>query len=327
MIPTKKDLNIVFMGTPDFAVAPLDALLKNGYNISAVITSPDKQAGRGLKQSMSSVKKFTLEHNLHILQPTNLKAPEFIEELKAFNPDLQIVVAFRMLPELIWKLPPFGTFNLHASLLPQYRGAAPINWAIMNGETETGVTTFFINENIDTGNIIMAEKVEILPAESAGELHDKLMDCGAKLIIKTVNAILENNINVVSQDVITSSNTNLKLAPKLFKEDCRINWNNNADKVFNHIRGLSPYPAAYTDLISPEGDSYYTKIFRCSKEITRHHFSTGQIITDSNTHLSIAVIDGLIHLQELQISSKKKMPVSEFLRGFRINNDWKTNLA
>ncbi|NTW33988.1 MAG: methionyl-tRNA formyltransferase, partial [Bacteroidetes bacterium] len=217
----KKPLNIVYMGTPEFAVAPLDTLLNNGYKISAVITSPDKPAGRGLKINESSVKKYAVEHGLKVLQPTNLKSPEFIDELKSINPDLQIVVAFRMLPEILWKLPVIGTFNLHASLLPQYRGAAPINWAIINGESKTGVTTFFINENIDTGNIIMAQEEKILPDDTAGELHDRLMKTGAGLVLKTVRSVEINNYNATPQNSMFSEFSDLKIAPKIFKNTCK----------------------------------------------------------------------------------------------------------
>jgi len=324
---TKKDLRIIYMGTPDFAVAPLDTLLNNGYNVCAVVTSPDKPSGRGLKQNISAVKQYALEKGLKILQPTNLKSPEFINDLQALDPHLQIVVAFRMLPELVWKLPSIGTFNLHASLLPQYRGAAPINWAIINGETETGVTTFFINENIDTGRIIMNKRVAINPDETAGELHDKLMNIGAALVLRTVEAIAENNINVVEQESILQSIQVIKPAPKIFKDDCRINWNDSAGKIYNFIRGLSPYPAAFTELVSPQGISHYLKVFACKKEIVAHGYLTGKVITDSKTHLSIAVTDGFIHLQEIQASSKRKMHVSEFLRGFQMNDDWRTSLA
>jgi len=318
----KKKLNIVYMGTPEFAVAPLDCLLKNGCHISAVITSPDKPSGRGLKLTEVPVKKYAVKHGLRVLQPANLKSPVFIEELKTINPDLQIVVAFRMLPAIVWKLPSLGTFNLHASLLPQYRGAAPINWAIINGETKTGVTTFFINENIDTGNIIMNEEVPILPDETAGDLHDKLMIIGAELVLKTVRSIENSNYQPIPQHILTDDISLLKNAPKIFKKNCRINWNDKANNIYNHIRGLCPYPAAYTELRSPEGISYYIKIFHCEKELMHHELLPGQINTDGKTHLSIAVADGFIHLQKIQLSAKNKMQIGEFLRGFPINDLW-----
>lgn len=313
------------MGTPEFAVAPLDCLLKNGYNIKAVVTSPDKPAGRGLKLNESDVKKYALANNLRVLQPTNLKSPEFVDEIKRINPSLQIVVAFRMLPEMVWKIPSIGTFNLHASLLPQYRGAAPINWVVMNGETKTGVTTFFINENIDTGNIIMQQEVPILPDETAGELHDKLMHTGAELVLQTVKNIESGNYHPTQQQTLLKDIAALKNAPKLSKEICLINWNNTADNVYNHIRGLSPYPAACTEIYSLERISYYLKVFKAEKEIVQHNFKPGQITTNGKTLLSIAVTDGFIHLQELQLSGKKKMHIDEFLRGFPINDTWESN--
>jgi methionyl-tRNA formyltransferase len=310
------------MGTPDFAVAPLDALVKSGYNVAAVVTAPDKQAGRGLKIQESAVKKYAVSKGLRILQPEKLKSQDFLDELNSIQPDLQIVVAFRMLPEIVWKLPISGTFNLHASLLPQYRGAAPINWAIINGEEKTGVTTFFINENIDTGNILMSAETPVLPTESAGELHDRLMHLGADLVLKTVRAIENKTYDSKPQQHVTSI-SELKSAPKIYKEDCRINWNQNADKVFNLIRGLSPYPAAFTELISPDGSTHYIKVFHSTKEISQHNFKPGKIVTDGKTHLSIAVTDGFIHLQEVQLSAKKKMPIDLFLRGFSMNSEWK----
>ena len=319
-----KELSIVYMGTPEFAVAPLDCLLKNGYNIKVVVTSPDKPAGRGLKLNESDVKKYAIANNLRVLQPTNLKSPEFVDEIKRINPSLQIVVAFRMLPEMIWKIPSLGTFNLHASLLPQYRGAAPINWAVMNGETKTGVTTFFINENIDTGNIIMHQEVPILPDETAGELHDKLMNTGADLVLQTVKNIESGNYNPTSQQTLLNNISALNNAPKLSKETCLIKWDSNADNVFNHIRGLSPYPTAYTELYSPEKIAYYIKVFKAEKEIAQHNLKPGQITTNGKTFLSIAVTDGFITLQEVQLSGKKKMHIDEFLRGFPMNDSWST---
>lgn len=319
-----KGLKIVYMGTPEFAVAPLEILINNGYYVSAVITAPDKQAGRGLKVQESPVKKYALLNGLRILQPAKLKDQNFLDELKSIQPDLQIVVAFRMLPATVWKLPSLGTFNLHASLLPQYRGAAPINWAIINGEEKTGVTTFFINEEIDTGSIIMASEIPILPTETAGELHDRLMMLGSEVVLKTVQSIENNTFESKPQQQLTLNLSELKSAPKIFKEDCRINWNQNTEKVFNFIRGLSPYPSAFTELLSPEGQIHHIKVFRSSFENTTHEFESGKVITDSKTHLSIAVTDGFIHLQEVQLSAKNKMSIDAFLRGFPVNNNWST---
>ena len=246
----KKKLRIVFMGTPDFAVASLDALLKHNYNIVGVITAPDKKAGRGRKTHYSDVKNFAIENNLRILQPTNLKDKDFLHELSNLNANLQIVVAFRMLPEEVWQMPEYGTVNLHGSLLPQYRGAAPINHALINGETETGVTTFFLKKMIDTGNIIMSKKIKIDINDNFESLHDKLKTIGSELIVDTVKSIEENKIDVIEQDKLFSDETKLKPAPKLDKEFCRINWNNTTDNIYNFIRGLSPYPAAYSYLLS-----------------------------------------------------------------------------
>jgi methionyl-tRNA formyltransferase len=254
------DLRIVFMGTPEFAVSSLDRLLSAGYNIVAVVTAPDKPAGRGLTLHQSDVKKYALSKGLKILQPEKLRDPDFIEKLTALKPDLQIVVAFRMLPEVIWKLPSLGTFNIHASLLPQYRGAAPINWAIINGEMETGVTTFFLNEKIDAGNIILSETVQISPDENAGELHDRLMHTGADLVVKTIQSIQQNSYKTTEQEKLTIDN--IKSAPKIFKQDCKIDWSKSNDNVYNFIRGLSPYPGAFTEIFSEDGKKFTIKIFR-----------------------------------------------------------------
>ncbi len=314
------------MGTPEFAVAPLKLLLENGFNISAVITAPDKPCGRGLKVAHSPVYLFAKEKGLKILQPVKLKDENFINELSEINPDLQIVVAFRMLPEAIWKLPKIGTFNLHASLLPQYRGAAPINRAIMNGETKTGVTTFFINENIDTGNILLQQETPINPDETAGELHDKLMNIGSDLVLKTVQMIENGNIKTIPQNKFVTENIVLNNAPKIFSNDCKINWNAGIDSVFNHIRGLSPYPAAHTELISPEGTPYYIKVFRCTKRKETHNYKTGKILTDRRTQINVAVPGGFINLVEIQLHSKKKMTIPQFLCGFPIDDNWSVNL-
>ena len=313
------DLRIVFMGTPEFAVESLDALVKNNYNVVGVITAPDKPAGRGMKIQFSAVKEYALRNNLNLFQPEKLKNPEFIETLKALHPDLQVVVAFRMLPEVIWKMPRLGTFNVHSSLLPQYRGAAPINWAVINGEKETGVTTFFINENIDTGDIIFSEKVTIGEDETAGELHDHLMKIGAELIVRTVEAIREGNLNIQKQE---KTDNEIKPAPKIFKEDCRINWSKDLDSIHNFIRGLSPFPSAFTEINSPENKKYYLKVFKSSKEKADHILSIGKIQTDQKYFLKIAVTGGFINLLEIQLEGRKKMAVKDFLRGFHLNEEW-----
>jgi methionyl-tRNA formyltransferase len=318
----KENTRIVFMGTPEFAVASLKALYDNNYTIAAVVTSPDKPAGRGLKLQQSAVKRFASENNIPVLQPQKLTDPEFIAELKLINAELFIVVAFRMLPAVVWKLPNLGTFNLHASLLPQYRGAAPINHAIINGEDKTGVTTFFINESIDTGSILFSEEVEISPIESAGELHDKLMEKGSNLVCRTVDAIISGNVQPVTQDTFVV-NAALNPAPKIFKEFCRIDWKKDTDAVFNLIRGLSPYPGAYTELEAPDGRHFSIKIYKTEKVLKNHAYSPGSILTDGKTHLSIATTDGLLNIQEIQASGKVRMLISEFLRGFQINQEWK----
>jgi len=292
--------------------------------VVGVITAPDRPAGRGLQPLMSDVKKYAVDKGLRVLQPEKLKDPEFLETLKSLKADLQIVVAFRMLPEVVWNMPPLGTFNLHASLLPQYRGAAPINRAIMNGETESGVTTFFLEQQIDTGKIIFQENVAISPEETAGELHDTLMNLGAELVLKTVQAIQLGNYP--QQDQKTGEGASmLKEAPKLFKEDCVIHWNHGLEKVHNQIRGLSPYPAAFTELVSPEGKIYSMKIFRSEKESTDHTSPVGALKTDGKTFMSIALPGGYILPSEVQLAGKKRMRLQEFLRGFPINEHWRVN--
>jgi methionyl-tRNA formyltransferase len=310
----KKNKRIVFMGTPEFAVASLKALVDEGYNVVGVLTAPDKPAGRGQQIQVSDVKKYALEQNLTILQPTNLKNLEFLEELKALKADLQIVVAFRMLPAQVWQMPPLGTFNLHASLLPNYRGAAPINWAIINGDKESGVTTFFIEEQIDTGNILFYEKVEIENNDNAGVLHDKLMELGAKLVLKTVDAIFRKKINPQPQK--NSKSEHIKSAPKIFKEDCYIQWHQNSQKVYDFIRGLSPYPAAYTLIINKKtGKEYFLKIFN-TEHLTHLNSESGKWIVDDSGSLMIYCESGALKIKELQLEGKKRMPVADFLRGF-----------
>ncbi len=313
------------MGTPQFAVPSLDLLVKSGYPIVAVLTSPDKPAGRGRIISSSPVKDYALENNLNVLQPANLKDPAFIKILESFNADLQVVVAFRMLPDVIWKMPRLGTFNLHASLLPQYRGAAPINRAIINGESETGVTTFFINENIDTGSIIFSERIKIEDTDTAGSLHDRLMYAGAQLVLKTVETIAGGHVTTVSQDQLISKTYELKTAPKIFKEDCKINWHSKTRDIYNLIRGLSPYPAAFTKFHSLFGDSLNVKIYESSltvdaeKDLISKDNNPGTIHTDQKTLLYVSCADGLISIKELQLEGKRRMDVKEFLRGFKLD--------
>lgn len=303
-------MRIVFMGTPDFAVASLKALLDAGENVVAVITTPDKPAGRGQKMHQSAVKVFALEHNIPVLQPEKLKDPNFIEELKSYQADLQVVVAFRMLPEMVWNMPPKGTINVHASLLPQYRGAAPINHAVINGERESGVTTFLLQHEIDTGNILLSTNVSIAETDNAGILHDKLMMAGAETLIKTVNALRENSIKSIPQKELLEDE--LKHAPKIFKEDCLINWNNTTDKIYDFIRGLSPYPTAYTFL-----NAKVLKIYDTEKIAENHSHTPGEYLTDGKSYLKFITKDGYLNLITIQIEGKKRMKVDEFLRGYR----------
>ena len=298
------------MGTPDFAVEPLRRLVDAGKNIVAVITMPDKPAGRGHKIQFSPVKEYALSVGLPILQPTNLKDPEFIEELRSYQADLQIVVAFRMLPEIVWNMPPLGTFNLHASLLPQYRGAAPINWAVINGETETGITTFFLQHEIDTGNIIMQEKITIAPDDNAGIVHDRLMMLGADLVLKTVEQIESGNISSMPQP-----EGELKAAPKIFKDTCLINFNATAEAVRNHVRGLAPYPAAWIELTDPSGNTTNMKIYEVSKELCTPTHPAGTLICDGKKILKVAVLDGYIHLDQVQLAGTKRMTSADLMRG------------
>lgn len=306
------------MGSPEFAVAPLQLLLESGFNVVGVITAPDRPAGRGKKIRYSAIKEYLLQHDIQIpiLQPENLKDAAFIEELKTLRPDLQIVVAFRMLPEVVWRIPSMGTFNLHASLLPQYRGAAPINHAIINGERETGVTTFFIDQQIDTGKILLQERTAIGPGETAGELHDRLMELGARLVLETVIQISNNQVEGESQENGPDSTLTLKSAPKIFKEDCRVNWNLPGKELFNMIRGLSPSPGAFTTLERSEGKGQLFKIFLATFEESSHGEIPGTIFSDGKRSLSVAVTDGMIHLHTIQQEGKRKMDVKDFLAGF-----------
>lgn len=317
----KKDLRIVFMGTPEFAVESLKALVENDYNVMGVITMPDKPAGRGYKMQQSEVKKYALEHNLVLLQPERLKNEVFLKELQNLRPDLQIVVAFRMLPEVVWNMPKYGTLNLHASLLPQYRGAAPINWAIINGEKETGVTTFFLTHEIDTGKIIFQEKIAILEKDNAGTVHDKLMKIGAELVLKTVDAVINDTVETIPQESLIDDEKQLKPAPKIFKETCKIDWNQPSEKIYDFIRGLSPYPAAWTELFMPGHEPLSLKIFNVSIKKAADSLKPGSIVTDNRTFIGIAVNDGYISLTDIQAAGKKRMKVNDFLNGFTILPD------
>ncbi|MBA6156970.1 methionyl-tRNA formyltransferase [Tenacibaculum sp. S7007] len=307
-----KDLRIVFMGTPDFAVTILKHLVENDYNVVGVITAVDKPAGRGRKINQSAVKKYALSQNLPILQPRNLKDEEFQEDLKNWNANLQIVVAFRMLPRAVWAMPKYGTFNLHASLLPEYRGAAPINWAIINGETKTGVTTFFIDDKIDTGEIILQKEVEIKEDEIVGELHDKLMYLGANLVAQTVDLIAEGEITTTKQPELEE-----KSAPKLYPHNCKIDWSKPLNDIYNHIRGLNPYPAAWTTIMNGE-EEISAKIYKIAKEHEAHEFEEGTVIT-SKKELKIATKDGYLIVKQIKISGKKLMDAQSLLNGFQFD--------
>ncbi len=308
----KQNPRIVFMGTPEFAVASLKKLIENNYNIAGVITAPDKPAGRGKKLRESAVKQFAKQYGLPVLQPVNLKSEEFNRQLKALKPDLQIVVAFRMLPEIVWRLPKLGTFNLHASLLPDYRGAAPVNWAIINGETETGVTTFFIDDKIDTGEIILQKKVAITPDDNASALHDKLMEVGSNLVLKTVDLIAEGNVKTVAQPKIDLP----KKAPKLNPENTRINWNNTAENIHNLIRGLSFYPGAWTQITLQNGEPRKFIIYKSRFENTHHNEPVGTVIAGKKD-MKIAVKDGYIYPELVKLQGKKMMDIASFLNGIR----------
>jgi methionyl-tRNA formyltransferase len=313
----KKGLRIVYMGTPDFAVESLKALVEGGYDVVGVITMPDKPAGRGMKLQYSPVKKYALSQNIPLLQPEKLKDTRFLSDLQALQADLQIVVAFRMLPEVVWNMPRYGTFNLHASLLPQYRGAAPINWAVINGETETGITTFFLTHEIDTGKIIDQERISIGDADNAGTVHDRLMLLGAKLVVKTVDRISSGNLDSMDQEAILQGNEP-RPAPKIFKETCEINWNDSAKRIFDFIRGLSPYPAARTELKTPDGELLHLKVFETEKRISGHNYMPGTLVCDGKTVMDVAVKDGFIRLLSIQQAGKKRMSAADFLRGNQI---------
>ena len=309
-----QDLRIVFMGTPEFAVGSLAALVDAGCQIVGVVTAPDKPAGRGMKLTESAVKKYAVEKGLHILQPEKLKNPEFIADLQALNADLQIVVAFRMLPEMVWDMPPMGTINLHGSLLPQYRGAAPIHWAVINGEKETGVTTFKLQHAIDTGDILLQKSFQIGADETTGEVHDKMKEIGAAVLVETVKGIAENSL-IEKKQTAFASEQDLNHAPKLFTENCQVNWQEPIDTIHNFIRGLSPFPGALSKL-----DDKILKIYRSKKELSNHQAVPGTVFSDGKTYLKIAALGGYLHLLDLQLEGKKRMLVEDFLRGYRLAN-------
>jgi methionyl-tRNA formyltransferase len=312
---SKEKFRIVFMGTPEFAVESLKELLRSEFNIVGVVTSPDKPAGRGQKLNQSAIKTFAIQNNLPVLQPDKLKDEDFYNQLKQLNADLQIVVAFRMLPEKIWRMPRLGSINLHASLLPDYRGAAPINWAIINGEYRTGVTTFFLKHEIDTGDILYQEEILIEPNDNAGSVHDKLMQKGAQLLCKTVESIIENRYSEVPQNLIEAAS--LKYAPKIFKENCKINWSLPSISIHNMVRGLSPYPAAWAILLDDSNEEVPFKLFQTKVEKTVHDLLPGTLVSDGKTYLKVAAKDGFILIEEIQLSGKKRMQITEFIRGFK----------
>ena len=315
----KEDLRIVFMGTPEFAVGTLKKLVEGGYNVVAVVTQPDKPVGRHQDTLQpSQVKQYALSVGLPVLQPVKMKDPDFVELLRAFQADLQVVVAFRMLPEVVWAMPRFGTFNVHAALLPQYRGAAPINWAVINGETQTGVTTFFLDHDIDTGRIIMQKPYEIKDDYNVENVYDGLMGLGAEIALETIDRILEGDGKVESlpQEEMIPVGTELHPAPKIFKETCEIDWNQEAKKVYDFIRGLSPYPGAWTTLVSPEGKETVLKVYASSKAIGTTEEQAGQLLTEKN-RLMVATGNGLLNLEEVQLAGKKRMKAIDFLNGFR----------
>ena len=318
----KKDLRIVYMGTPDFAVESLRRLVEGGYNVVAVITMPDKPAGRGHKIQFSPVKEYALSQGLPVLQPERLKDEAFVEQLRSLHADLQIVVAFRMLPEVVWNMPPMGTFNLHASLLPQYRGAAPLNWAIINGDTETGITTFFLKHEIDTGEIIQQRRIPILPEDNVGTIHDKLMVLGADMVVETVDAILAGTVKPIDQESIQTDEP-LRPAPKIFKETCRIDWSKPCMQIHNLVRGLSPYPAAWCEWVSADGNRLSVKIFRTTPVPAAHHFEPGSIHTDGKSRIDVACADGYVRIEELQLAGKKRMAAADLLRGFHLDDTFR----
>ena len=312
----RQDFRIVFMGTPDFAVGSLRALVEGGYNVVAVVTMPDKPVGRHQSElSQSAVKQYAVAHNIPVLQPEKLKDPDFLEELRSYRADLQVIVAFRMLPEAVWDMPPHGTFNLHASLLPQYRGAAPINWAIINGDTETGVTTFLLDHEIDTGRIIHQARTPITEEDNVETVHDRLRDIGAGVVTQTVDDIIAGNIRPIDQDTLTAD-TEIRHAPKIFKATCRLAFDLPVKRAFDFVRGMSPYPAAWTELVEENGKRTMLKIYATTREETTVAEAPGTVLTDGKTYFKIAFPDGYLALTQLQLAGKKRMTVSDFLRGY-----------
>lgn len=317
----KEDLRIVYMGTPEFAVEPLHRLVEGGYNVVGVITMPDKPVGRHQSELQASpVKQYAVSQNLPVLQPVKLKDEAFLEALRDWQADLQVVVAFRMLPEVVWNMPRFGTFNLHASLLPQYRGAAPINWAVINGETETGITTFFLTHEIDTGAVIQQVKVPIADTDDAGVVHDKLMVLGGELVTETVEALLVGTVKPIPQEKMIEGDV-LKPAPKIFKETCKIDWQQPVKRVYDFVRGLSPYPAAWTELVSADGKRTVVKIYESEKIQKSHNLPLGTIVTDNKRYVHVAATDGYLSLKLLQFAGKKRLAVDELLRGYQFKED------
>lgn len=319
----KEDLRIVYMGTPDFAVESLRALVAGGYQVVGVVTMPDKPVGRHASVLQASpVKEYAVSVGLPVLQPEKLKDETFLDALRALNADLQIVVAFRMLPEVVWNMPRLGTFNLHASLLPQYRGAAPINWAVINGDTETGATTFFLTHEIDTGKIIRQKKLPIPDTADVGTVHDGLMTMGAGLVLETVDLLLAGSTDAIPQEAFYKDVSELRSAPKIFKDTCRINWQQPAKKIYDFIRGLSPYPAAWTEVVSPEGVHTVLKIYQSEKRLALHDLPVGTICTDGKNEVAVAVVDGYLRLLSVQLAGKKRLPIAEFLNGFKQIGDY-----
>ena len=316
----KEDLRIVYMGTPDFAVESLRCLVEGGYNVVGVITMPDKPAGRGHKIQYSPVKQYALEHNLPLLQPEKLKDETFLQALRTWKADIQIVVAFRMLPEVVWSMPRLGTFNLHASLLPQYRGAAPINWAVINGDTETGITTFFLRHEIDTGEVIQQVRVPIADTDNVGIVHDKLMTLGGQLVTETVDAILNGTVKTIPQEEMAVGGE-LRPAPKIFKETCRIDWNQPVKRIYDFIRGLSPLSCRLVRAAPARRQTMVVKIFETEKLSQPHQLSPGTLLTDGKSYIRIAVTDGLIGIRALQLPGKKRLKTDELLRGFRLTEE------
>ena len=324
-IMSNQDFRIVYMGTPEFAVEPLKTLLDNGFNVVGVITAPDKPAGRGHKMQFSQVKEFAVTRGLNILQPEKLKDPVFISELESLKADLFVVVAFRMLPKVVWAMPPKGTINLHASLLPQYRGAAPINWAVINGDKQTGVTTFFIEEEIDTGMIIDQQVIDIDPDENVGSVYQRLMELGSKVLSGTVQNIKDGTVKPISQSDKITKTSDLKAAPKISKDTCQINWGKTAREVHNLVRGFSPYPAAWTIISKDDNTTEVVKIFSTRPEVTKHNLQPGAIDTDSKHYMKIATTDGFVSVLEIQPAGKKRMDIGSFLNGHLISSEWKVS--